>query len=382
MGKKMIIKGVGSLLAKRLKTDRTGQSTGIYEVVTLGTLQNLKIDLNVELEDIFGGDGLFAIDTLVKSKSIEVTATDAKLDLAQLQLMLGSGVNEGVEDYVWVLNEQKIPSSSGVISLTYGNTVFNNGEDLQVRLKDNNTLFTEVKSLPVGKSQFYVDKTSSTTAYTTFRSKTGGVNLSATLPVGGISGITGFSFDVDAESISFTGTSTTTATKTFTFTFTKGSSSQTEDIDVSVDSGDTASVLAQKLADAITASVSKIVSNEYDVTVRGGVAVKVHSDYGSGEGQEFLINYKRISKVDVFNIIAEDVPFPVRVVHHGSFLQKDGTWEGIETELYQCRAKGTFSIDATRNTASSQQVMLQVLDPERADGKLGTIKRFTSDKKA
>ncbi|WKL02755.1 hypothetical protein Q0F98_02310 [Paenibacillus amylolyticus] len=56
-------------MAKRLPAD----PMGAIEVVTLGTLQDLKIDLNVELEDIFGGDGLFAIDVLVKSKSIEVS---------------------------------------------------------------------------------------------------------------------------------------------------------------------------------------------------------------------------------------------------------------------------------------------------------------------
>lgn len=60
----------------------------------------------MELEDIFGGDGLFAIDVLVKSKSIEVSATDAKFDLDAIQLMMGSTVQEQVKSYVWVLNEQ------------------------------------------------------------------------------------------------------------------------------------------------------------------------------------------------------------------------------------------------------------------------------------
>ncbi len=379
MGKKMIIKGVGSLLAKRLKTDKAGQSTGVYEVVTLGTLQNLKIDLNVELEDIFGGDGLFAIDTLVKSKSIEVTATDAKLDLAQLQLMLGSDVREGEESYVWVLNEQKVPTSAGVIDLTWGNTVYNNGEDLQIRLKDDNTLFTKVATSSVGKGQFYVDTTSATKAYTVLKSKSGGVDLDVTLPT--VSGVA-VTYDVDKETISFNGTATATASKDFEFTYVKGGTTTTETITVAIASGDTAIMIANALKTAIEGSADKSVASEYTITTNGGIRVLVHSDYGSGEGSEFLLNYKRVTKVDVFNIIAEDVPFPVHVVHHGSFLQKDGTWQGIETELYQCRAKGTFSLDATRNTASSQQIMLQVLDPERADGKLGTIKRFTSDKKA
>ena len=37
----MIIKGVGTFMAKRLKED------GGVEVITLGTLQNLRIDMNV-----------------------------------------------------------------------------------------------------------------------------------------------------------------------------------------------------------------------------------------------------------------------------------------------------------------------------------------------
>lgn len=254
MAKKMIIKGVGSFMAKRAKKDGTG-----VEVITLGTLQDLKIDLNVEIEDIFGGDGLFAIDTLVKSKSIEITATDAKFDLDAMQLMMGSTVQEQVEDYVWVLGEQAV-AVDGAIPVEYGDSVHGKG-NFAVRLKDSNTLLKEVDGVPAGEGEFQFD---------------------------------GGEIIVDAT---------------------------------------------------------------YD-------------------NSDFVFNYQRTQIVDMVEILVDEVPFPVHVVHHGSFLQKDGTFAGIETELYSCQAKGSFSIDAQRASASSSQVALGIIDPERADGKLGSIKRY------
>ncbi|MEC0276807.1 hypothetical protein [Peribacillus frigoritolerans] len=267
MAKKMIIKGVGTFMAKRAKKDGKG-----LEVVTLGTLQDLKIDLNVELEDIFGGDGLFAIDTLVKSKSIEITATDAKFDLAALELMMGSRVVEQQANYVWVLNEQGT-AVTGTAGAEYepvfggaaaSNTIFGDG-NFSVRLKDDNSLFTKVTGTPAKDNEFKYD------------SATGKLVFSAAI-----------------------------------------------------------------------------------------------------SGQDIAINYQREETVDLVDILSEEVPVPVHIIHHGSFLQKDGTYGGIETELYQARAKGTFSIDAQRAAASASAIQLQVLDPERPDGKLGSIKRYSS----
>lgn len=256
----MIIKGVGTFMAKRAKKDGTGT-----EVITLGSLQDLKIDLNVEIEDIFGGDGLFAIDTLVKSKAIDITATDAKFDLDAIQLMMGSTIQEGVTDYVWVLNEQKTAvAGTGVAELTpeFGTSVFGDG-NFSVRLKDSNTLLKKVDTAPASVDEFQVD---------------GGKIL-----------------------------------------------------------------------------VDESLANE-----------------------DFVFNYQREQVVDLVDLLTDEVPFPVHVIHHGSFLQKDGTYGGIETEIYSCRAKGTISIDAQRVSASSSQIALMVIDPERTDGKLGTIKRYTS----
>ena len=144
MAKKMIIKGVGSMMAKRLASD------GGIEVLTLGTLQDLKITMNTEIDDIFGGDGLFAIDTLVKSKSIEISATDAKFDLAAVTLMMGSTVTDQTSSYVWVLNEQQTlgagtngTTNVAECAIEFGTTVYSE-PDFAVRLKDTNKLLTKV----------------------------------------------------------------------------------------------------------------------------------------------------------------------------------------------------------------------------------------------
>lgn len=271
MAKKMIIKGVGTFMAKRFKKDGHG-----VEVITLGSLQDLKIDMNVELEDIFGGDGLFAIDTLVKSKSIEITATDAKFDLDAVQLVMGSTVTENQSSYVWVLGEQAPIGDdglgtpvNGMVTVEFNASIFGNG-NVSTRLKDSNTL---------------LDKVANKTAITSANE---------------------FAFDETTGELYF---------------------------------------------------------------------------HDSLIGQDVIFNYQREETVDIVDILVDEVPFPVHVIHHGSFLQKDGTFQGVETELFSCRAKGSLSIDAQRANASANQVTLQVLDPERTDGKLGTIKRYSATKK-
>ncbi|MBE0341000.1 hypothetical protein E4V51_06975, partial [Paenibacillus sp. 28ISP30-2] len=41
-----------------------------------------------------------------------------------------------------------------------------------------------------------------------------------------------------------------------------------------------------------------------------------------------------------------------------------------------CRVRSNFTIDAQRQQASTHSVTLTVIDPERFDNKLGTIKRY------
>lgn len=254
----MIIKGVGSFLAKRYAADGSG-----LEVVTLGTMQDLRIDMNVDVEDIFGGDGLFPIDDLVTGKGVDITATDAKFDLDSVSLMMGSSVDEQVNDYLWVLGEDLTLDSSAEATVMFGDSIYNDGK-FTVRLKDSNKLLKRVATLPA-EDEFTADEV------------TGLVTLSA-----------------------------------------------------------------------------------------------VHAD------KDIVVSYQREEMVDRANILGEEVPFPVHVIHHGSFLQKDGTYQGVETEFFMCRARGTFTINAQRATANAASVTLRVLDPERADRRLGSIKRYAA----
>ncbi|GBF32189.1 hypothetical protein DCCM_0380 [Desulfocucumis palustris] len=248
MAKKLIIKGVGTMMAK------WKDAGGEEQVLTLGTLQNLKIDMNSEAEDIFGGDGTFPIDSLVKSKSIEITGTDAKFDLAAVSVMLGDSLEENVASYVWELNEIHEADASGKISLQYA--VYSGADsDISIYEVESNTRITG----------------------------------------------------------------------------------------------------------------SNTVSGK-DVTNTGMAGKKVY------------VNYKRASDVDLVRILKDTSPFPVHVVHHGAFMQKNGKLRGIETELFSCKAKGNFTIDAQRAAASASTVTLQIHDPEMECGMIGTIKVFEMDK--
>lgn len=252
----MIIKGVGTFLAKRFSPDGKG-----VEVLTLGTMQDLRFDFNVDVEDIFGGDGLFPIDDLVTGKGVDITATDAKFDLDAVSLMMGSKVQEQVDDYVWVLGEEQTLDGSASATVNFASTIYQDG-NFTVRLKDTNKLLSRVTSAP----------------------------------------------------------------------------------------------------------------SEDEFTVSGGEITlnAVHAN------KDIVVSYQRQAVVDKTDLLAEEVPFPVHIIHHGSFLQKDGTYQGIETELYSCRARGSFTINAQRATANASTVTLRLLDPERADGKLGVIKRYAA----
>ena len=258
----MVIKGVGTLMAKRICP------SGEKELITLGTLQDLRIDMSVEVEDVFGGDGLFAIDSIVTSKSITITGTDAKFDLNAVALMMGSNVTSG-EGNAWALNEKHIVQDNNTIVLKHPIS------DLQLPYElhpeDSISLRLERNNKVIPREDFNVET------------------------VGDIT--------------------TVTITKTSHV----------------------------KVGDVVIASYQ----------------------------------YK-VEDMSVANILTDEVPFPVHVIHHGSFQQKDGTKQDIETELYACQARGTFSIDAQRATASTSAIELRILDPERPDGRIGSIKRYQS----
>lgn len=275
----MVLKGVGNFLAKRFNKELNGE-----EVITLGRLQDLKITLNVDIEDIFGGDGLFAFDTLVTGKSIEVTATDAEFDLDAVRLMMGdSGDTDEKDLYLNVLNERSCP-----VAGTNGN----DGEDDVV--------------VAVVNPEFQDSLFGSTEADIGFTVRAKDTNMLM-------------------ERVAF--------------------------------ADDTVPMAGTYMVDLIG---KRLILNPYLI------------------GGNVIMNYKRAdATVETYSLLTDEVPFNVHVIHNGVFLQKDNTKAGVETELYQCRARGEFSIDAARSTASTSQISLIVLDPERCDKRMGTIKRYT-----
>lgn len=259
--KKMVIKGVGTLLAKRICPN------GEKELLTLGTLQDLKIDMNIEIEDVFGGDGLFAIDNVVTAKAITVTGTDAKFDLNAISLMMGSSITNG-EGNVWALNEKQVVQSNKSFVLKH--PVSDLQLPYEVAPEESITLRLEKNNRVIPKKAFTV---------------------------------------------------------------------------------------------ATVDNVTTITIDHPDVSI----------------GDVVIASYQyKVKDMSAADILTDEVPFPVHVIHHGSFQQKDGTKQDIETELYACQARGTFSINAQRATASSSAIELQILDPERPDGKIGSVKRYQS----
>lgn len=263
----MIIKGVGRFMARKMVN---GVPTS--EVIDCGRLQSLRFTFNVEMEDIFGGDGLFAFDQLLKNKSIEVVATDAQFDLNMMALAMGGSVSELSESStgnIWTLGEQK---TAKIVSPATAPTI----------------------------------------------------TLSGKVATGG--GITVKEFSTNKLYAS----GATAAAGTY-----------------EIDNSGEATVLTFVAADA---------------------------------GKDFIINYeKEINVGSVYDMFINDTPFPVTVVHQGVFTQKDGTKQGIQIELYSCIASGSVTIDESRRTASAHEVTLKLIDPERADGKVGRITRFTGN---
>ena len=261
MNRKMVIKGVGTLMAKRICPN------GEKELITLGTLQDLRIDMSTEIDEVFGGDGLFAIDNIVTSKSITVTGTDAKFDLNAISLMMGSNITNG-EGNAWALNEKQVVQSNKSIVL----------------------------KRPVSDLQ---------------------------LP-----------YELHPE-------------KSITLRLERNN--------------------------------KVIPSGDFTVETEGDITTIEISNPSVRVGDVVIAAYQyKVDDMSMANILSDEVPFPVHVIHHGSFQQKDGTKQDIETELYACQARGTFSIDAQRATASTTAIELQILDPERPDGKIGSVKRYQS----
>jgi len=341
--KKMIIKGAGKFMAR---------IPGCSEIITLGHMTNMRLDIQLDIVDIEGGDTTAPIDTLLRKKTIDITAEDAKFDLNLVRLVLGSKLREGVSGLPYeMVNETTNVGADGQ-TITITQTVFTGADapDIQVY----NT----------GTGQF-VPTTAITGAGTSVIATTGVSAADQVIVYYPISSSQidpdGYIWELEEKHDVASGAIQLNYPL---FGGTLGTStSKREHISVRV-------VTENKLLTQTTSTSPA--EDEFYVDVNTGEIT--FSSYL--EDVQVYVNYKRPEVVDLLDIGSKDFPLTVSVVHDGKFEQKDGSIQGYQTELFSCRVKSNFTIDAARQTAATHSVTLTVIDPERSDGRLGSIKRY------
>lgn len=335
--KKMIIKGAGKFMAKIPNCD---------ELVTIGTLNNMRLDIQLDVQDIEGGDSSVPLDTLLRKKTIDITAEAAKFDLNMVRLVLGSKLREGVSGstYSMVTETITVPSTSPYQA----------------------TLTQKPVTSPAPK---------------VYEGTIGGADLSADVT---------FTNDVAVFDMALAGKTVAIVYGVlldgvahdpdgFVWVLEERHTVKQSGAEFTADLAYGASLNSDPQISVRTLKGNKLlkktanpVPTEDQYTVSGGT-LKFNSAL---KDVDVVVNYKRNEVVDILDITTKDVPLTVHVVHDGQFEQKDGTIQGYQTELYQCRVKSNFTLDAQRQQASTHSVTLSVIDPERADGKLGSIKRY------
>ncbi|MBJ8205948.1 hypothetical protein JDS91_32790, partial [Bacillus cereus] len=81
---------------------------GCDELITLGHMANMRLDVQLDMVDIEGGDSSAPIDTLLRKKVIDITAEDAKFDLNMVRLVLGAKLREGVSGLAYELKNETV----------------------------------------------------------------------------------------------------------------------------------------------------------------------------------------------------------------------------------------------------------------------------------
>ncbi|ALP35576.1 hypothetical protein ASL14_04720 [Paenibacillus sp. IHB B 3084] len=335
--KKMLIKGAGKFMAKIPNSD---------ELITIGTLNNMLLDIQLDMQDIEGGDSSVPLDALLRKKTIDITAQDAKFDLNLVRLVLGSKLREGVSGASYRLTTE---------------TVMVPGESpYQVLLTEDAATSPAMKAY-----EDVITGTDVTTEVTVtgnkavFDASLAGKKVVIVYPVA-LSGIQqdddGFVWELEEKHVIQEVNEKCEAELVF------GTSLHTTP-EISVRTLNGNKLLKRSLTGTPT---------EEQYLVEGGKLIF----NAALKDVAIYVNYKRNEVVDVLDISSRDLPLTVHLVHDGRFEQKDGSVQGYQTELYQCRVKSNFTIDAQRQQASTHSVTLTVIDPERFDNKLGTIKRY------
>lgn len=343
--KKMIIKGAGKFMAK---------IPGCDELVTLGHMTNLRLDIQLDMVDIEGGDTATPIDTLLRKKVIDITAEDAKFDLNMVRLVLGSKLREGVSGLPY---EMKVEIT---------NAIDDNG-NIKALLAQSVTT-----GLYVPDVQVYNESKGAFVSTNDFA-----VSNDEVVFVGGVD-------EGDKLIVYYPVVSSTLDPDGYVWVLEEKHTIRNGEI-----------TLKYPLFGSTTGQVSDKSEHVSVRLIRENKLLKKTSNPNPGDGEFYVdvtnnsikfnsylenedvyVNYKRPEVVDVLAIGSNDYPLTVTVVHDGQFEQKDGSIQGYQIELFACRVKSNFTLDAARQQAATHSVTLTVIDPERPDGKLGVIKRY------
>lgn len=343
--KKMIIKGAGKLMTK---------IPGCDELVTLGHMNNMRLDIQLDMVDIEGGDTSVPLDTLLRKKVIDITAENAKFDLNLVRLVLGSKIREGISGLAYEMKNESVTAVAGTGSEVTATI-------LQAAMTGSGAPDVQVFNQTAGA---FVDVSKVSVAGTTVTVLSGAVagdTLVIHYPVAS-SAINPDGFLWELEEKHDINSSIITLKYPLFGGALGSASSRTEHVSVR-------HVKENKLLKKVTGTPAE---DEYVIDPATG-EITFNSYL---EGEQVYVNYKRPEVIDITDFGAKDFPLTVYVVHDSKYEQKDGSIQGIQIELYACRVKSNFTLDAQRQTAATHSVTLTVIDPERSDDRLGTMKRY------
>lgn len=336
--KKMLIKGAGKFMAK---------IPGCDELITLGTLNNMKLDIQLDMQDVEGGDSSVALDTILRKKTIDITAEDAKFDLNMIRLVLGSKLREGV---------------SGSAYKMVGETVtLPNAAPFTITLTEQSIGTPAATAYLTNQAgaQLVITHAAVANTVTVNGGVTGGETVYISYAVATTADKDGYVWVIEEKH----SVENNKITLGFGTTLFAEDGNKTKHISVR-------GMKSNKLLKQIATGTPTELEYKVDAAT-GDVTLNAFMDKA-----DIYVNYKRAEVVDILDISTKDFPLTVSVVHDGMFNQTDETIQGFQTELYTCRVKSNFTLDAARQQASTHSVTLTVIDSERADGKLGTIKRY------
>lgn len=335
--RKMIIKGSGKFMAK---------VPGCDELITLGSMTNMRLDIQLDIVDIEGGDTQVPIDTLLRKKTIDITAEDAKFDLNMVRLATGAKLKEGITGLAYeMVYEQYLVDSTLTVTLT---GAIHPGSVVEVMNKEENQFLATSEYSISGNVITFSRPALEGTTVIVYYSK-----VVSEQSRDGFVWVLEDKQDIINNKIELS------------FPLFGGGNLGSKTDHVSVRLYKENKLLKQTSSPAPA-------PDEYYIDVATN---EIHFN-SYLDGEMVYANYKRPETVDLLALGSKDFPLTVHVVHDGQFEQNDGTIQACQIEFYACRMKSNFTMDAARMTASTNSVTLTVIDPERADGRLGTIKRY------